>query len=250
MKTKDSKVPPTPISTTSAQTSNSLSDGIVGTSRSDSTLKEASASCKSYDNIPVRDLWSPTSNKSTSPLTSQPILVRETAKVGGLRFTITLDVCDGTAPPDDRSSMATTINKDMEQMQTDLKSELQKLIESFKERYPGAFNGSSSLNDDANDNSHNKKRKHDQLDVVDGQFLPDDWFVEIVEINQIERPVRDNDVLRKFRYKRLTEHEQLRVRKAINGEDMLEVLIKKFNTTMDRSKMVCLKPGTWLNDEV
>ena len=250
MKTKDSKVPPTPISTTSAQTSNSLGDGIVGTSHSDSTLKEASASCKSYDNIPVRDLWSPTSNKSTSPLTSQPILVRETAKVGGLRFTITLDVCDGTAPPDDRYSMAATINKDMEQMQTDLKSELQKLIESFKERYPGAFNGSSSLNDDANDNSHNKKRKHDQLDVVDGQFLPDDWFVEIVEVDQIERPVCNNDVLRKFRFKHLTGHERSLVHDVVNGEDTLEVLIKKFNTTMDRSKMVCLKPGTWLNDEV
>ena len=119
----------------------------------------------------------------------------------------------------------------------------------FHEGIQTSKNGPSTQYN-VSDSSHRKKRGHDQLDVVDGQFLPDSWFVEIVEINQIERPVCDNDVLRKFRFKGLTEQEQSRVHKAINGEDMPEVLIKKFNTTIHRSKMVCLKPGTWLNDEV
>jgi hypothetical protein len=30
----------------------------------------------------------------------------------------------------------------------------------------------------------------------------------------------------------------------------MEVLVEKFNTPMNRAKMVCLRPNTWLNDEV
>jgi hypothetical protein len=58
------------------------------------------------------------------------------------------------------------------------------------------------------------------------------------------------DQLRAMRYWPLSEEEHNLVDGILRGPDNHEVVIDKFNVEMTRNKMLCLKPFTWLNDEV
>jgi hypothetical protein len=58
------------------------------------------------------------------------------------------------------------------------------------------------------------------------------------------------DQLRAMRYWQLTNEEHNQVDGILRGPDNHEVVIDKFNVEMTRNKMLCLKPFTWLNDEV
>ena len=53
-----------------------------------------------------------------------------------------------------------------------------------------------------------------------------------------------------FRFLPLTEEEEQRVDDVVYGPATDVKLIEKFATPMTRFKMVCLRPNTWLNDEV
>ena len=48
----------------------------------------------------------------------------------------------------------------------------------------------------------------------------------------------------------LSQEEVERVRSVLNGPETHEVLIDKYAIDMTRAKMLCLRPRTWLNDEV
>lgn len=52
------------------------------------------------------------------------------------------------------------------------------------------------------------------------------------------------------RFTPLTSKERSLVENVLNGPKNQDVLITKFNTPMDRSKITCLRPNSWLNDEV
>ena len=52
------------------------------------------------------------------------------------------------------------------------------------------------------------------------------------------------------RFLPLTEEEERRVDDVVYGPATDVKLIEKFATPMTRFKMVCLRPNTWLNDEV
>lgn len=56
--------------------------------------------------------------------------------------------------------------------------------------------------------------------------------------------------LRQLRFRALTPAERGKVINVVQGPNNGEVLIDKFCTPMSRLKMVCLRPNTWLNDEV
>jgi hypothetical protein len=56
--------------------------------------------------------------------------------------------------------------------------------------------------------------------------------------------------LRQLRFRPLTQAERNRVAGVVMGPNNDEVLIDKFCTPMSRTKMVCLRPHSWLNDEV
>lgn len=80
-----------------------------------------------------------------------------------------------------------------------------------------------------------------------GQLWQDEMEVDIPEeINEEERI----QALRAMRYLQLSEEENDIASSVLNGPNNLEILIEKFNTPMDRNKMMCLKPSQWLNDEV
>jgi hypothetical protein len=84
-----------------------------------------------------------------------------------------------------------------------------------------------------------------------GQFWADEMVVDTPqdvpqEIDEEERV----QALRAMRYQQASQEENDIVSGVINGPNSLEVLIEKFNTPMDRNKMMCLKPSQWLNDEV
>ena len=48
----------------------------------------------------------------------------------------------------------------------------------------------------------------------------------------------------------LSQEEMGRVRLVLNGPSTQEVLIEKYAIDMTRAKILCLRPCTWLNDEV
>eukprot|EP00927_Polykrikos_kofoidii_P085244 TRINITY_DN9218_c0_g1_i1.p1 TRINITY_DN9218_c0_g1~~TRINITY_DN9218_c0_g1_i1.p1 ORF type:complete len:887 (+),score=139.97 TRINITY_DN9218_c0_g1_i1:268-2661(+) len=48
----------------------------------------------------------------------------------------------------------------------------------------------------------------------------------------------------------LTKQERKRANKALGGGDTSEVLVSRFNVALTRDKIQCLRPSTWLNDEV
>jgi Ulp1 family protease len=48
----------------------------------------------------------------------------------------------------------------------------------------------------------------------------------------------------------LTEDDRMGLSALLSGHADQEVLIHKYNIPMTREKISCLKPGTWLNDEV
>ena len=52
------------------------------------------------------------------------------------------------------------------------------------------------------------------------------------------------------RFMPLTEDEERQVEDVVYGPASDVKLIEKFATPMTRFKMVCLRPNTWLNDEV
>ena len=52
------------------------------------------------------------------------------------------------------------------------------------------------------------------------------------------------------RFMPLTEEEERQVDDVVYGPATDVKLIEKFATPMTRFKMVCLRPNTWLNDEV
>jgi hypothetical protein len=56
--------------------------------------------------------------------------------------------------------------------------------------------------------------------------------------------------LHEMRFWELTVEEDVHVNSVLLGPDNYDVVIDKFNVEMTRSKMLCLKPQTWLNDEV
>jgi hypothetical protein len=53
-----------------------------------------------------------------------------------------------------------------------------------------------------------------------------------------------------MRYVALTNADNDIVDNVLDGPNNMEVLIDKFNVPMNRNKMRCLQPSTWLNDEV
>lgn len=71
----------------------------------------------------------------------------------------------------------------------------------------------------------------------------------LMELAQEKIPDR-TETLRSARFTLLTNDEISKVESVLNGPKNQEVLINKFNTPMDRTKMLCLRPRTWLNDEV
>jgi len=53
-----------------------------------------------------------------------------------------------------------------------------------------------------------------------------------------------------LRYSALDQNLLERVEKIVSGPLTEEIIQEKYNTIMTRRKLVCLKPNTWLNDEV
>ena len=52
------------------------------------------------------------------------------------------------------------------------------------------------------------------------------------------------------RFRALLPSELLEVDTILFGSDVSEIIIKKFNVDMYRQKVLCLRNGVWLNDEV
>ena len=56
--------------------------------------------------------------------------------------------------------------------------------------------------------------------------------------------------LRNMRFSLLEEEDIERVRIVLQGQGNDQVIIEKFNIPVTKNKMLCLKPSSWLNDEV
>lgn len=56
--------------------------------------------------------------------------------------------------------------------------------------------------------------------------------------------------LRNMRFSLLGEEDIERVRNVLQGQGNDQVIIEKFNIPVTKNKMLCLKPSSWLNDEV
>lgn len=52
------------------------------------------------------------------------------------------------------------------------------------------------------------------------------------------------------RKEKISNEDKEKITKILNGPPSSQVVIDKFNIDMTRNKIVCLRPGTWLNDEV
>ena len=62
--------------------------------------------------------------------------------------------------------------------------------------------------------------------------------------------VANQEELLAMRYVPLTDVENNEVDNILDGPNNLDLVIEKFNIPMNRNKMLCLRPSTWLNDEV
>jgi transposase-like protein len=84
----------------------------------------------------------------------------------------------------------------------------------------------------------------DENDGLDNDEVAIDTTAMIIESDDLP------EQLRAMRYRKLTDEENNDVDGILRGPDNHEVVIDKFNVEMTRNKMLCLKPFTWLNDEV
>jgi sentrin-specific protease 1 len=66
----------------------------------------------------------------------------------------------------------------------------------------------------------------------------------------IDDSERIHKVLIPARYEEIPTEEETRFKRIAHGPETDEVIIEKFNIPMTKAKLACLKPSTWLNDEV
>jgi sentrin-specific protease 1 len=91
------------------------------------------------------------------------------------------------------------------------------------------------------------------LEPSDGKMAPlDDWNEEVkaggINLDEIEAArVRD---LVAVRHVPLSTDEEVNARTIVRGPSTREMVVDKFSIDMTREKIVCLRPGVWLNDEV
>ena len=95
----------------------------------------------------------------------------------------------------------------------------------------------------------NLESKHKEVRGIRHQEECSDRIDVLMEL-AINNIPDNTEILRSARFTLLTDNEISNVDSVLNGPKNQEVLINKFNTPMDRTKLLCLRPRTWLNDEV
>jgi sentrin-specific protease 1 len=83
---------------------------------------------------------------------------------------------------------------------------------------------------------HAERRKQDQAKEMER-------IAKKIEREKIEKLIET-------RKAPISDVDQDKIRKVLNGPATHDVIIDKFNIDMTRAKIVCLRPRTWLNDEV
>ena len=114
------------------------------------------------------------------------------------------------------------------------------------------------LNDDFLHSSEDEKSNHTNDDNV--LFINNDDGVRDAHVPDDEVQVRnvpDNGVEGNYleellhrRFVPLSHNENIQLNKILNGKDSEDEVINKFNISMTKTKFPCLRPNTWLNDEV
>ena len=103
-------------------------------------------------------------------------------------------------------------------------------------------------------NQNNEERIYSDniYDRIDNLMLLKNNLTPVLDPNLELKKIENekNIKLCEARFTVLTDTEISRVSSILSGPNTQEILIDKFNTEISRSKLLCLKPSTWLNDEV